>query len=78
MCVEGLYSFAEAAELLNVPESTLRKKVAIGRAPHRRVFRHVRFNSADLQAMQDVVVPSQAAAWNGRRRSRLSQPASEL
>lgn len=76
MCTERLYSFAEAAGLLNVSESTLRKKVAAGRAPHRKVFRHVRFNSADLQAMQDVVVPTLAVTSNGRRRSRSGQPAS--
>ncbi len=78
MCLDKLYSFAEAAELLNVSESTLRKKVAAGKAPHRRVFRHVRFNGADLQAMQDVVITSVAVASNGRRRSRAGQPASEL
>jgi len=38
----------------------------------------VRFNIADLQAMQDVVVPLEAAAGNGRRRARAGEPASEL
>lgn len=54
MCTEKLYTFAEAAELLAVPEATLRKKAASGIAPHRKIFRHTRFNDEDLQAIQQA------------------------
>lgn len=70
MCVERLYSFAEAAHLLQVSESTLRKKVAAGRVPHRKVFRHVRFNAADLAATQEVFTPQVGRQSTGRRRTR--------
>lgn len=70
MCVDRLYSFAEAARLLNVSESTLRKKVAAGRVPHRRVFRHVRFSPADLEASQEVFTPAVGLPGTGRRRTR--------
>ncbi len=70
MCVERLYSFAEAAQLLQVSESTLRKKVAAGRVPHRRVFRHVRFSAADLAATQEVFTPQVGLQSTGRRRTR--------
>ncbi len=70
MCVERLYNFSEAAELINISESTLRKKVAAGRVPHRRVFRHVRFTAADLEALQEVFIPAPQAQGTGRRRPR--------
>jgi len=71
--MERLYSFAEAARLLNVSESTLRKKVAAGRVPHRKVFRHVRFSAADLEATQVVCPPQTAVQGTGRRRTRPAQ-----
>lgn len=76
MCVERLYTFAEAAQLLNVSESTLRKKVAAGRVPHRKVFRHVRFSAADLEATQIAFAPLVGARGTGRRRTRAGGPAS--
>ena len=50
---DRLLNFAEAAQVLGVPKSTLRKKTAAGEVPHRKVFRHVRFSSEDLLAIQD-------------------------
>jgi excisionase family DNA binding protein len=68
--MERLYSFAEAAELLNISVSTLRKKVAAGAVPHRRVFRHIRFSSADLELIQEVRGPRPYRTGTARRRSR--------
>lgn len=51
---EKLFSFAEAAAVLGVPESTLRKKAAAGEVPHRKIFRHTRFSLADLRAVQEL------------------------
>jgi excisionase family DNA binding protein len=45
---ERLLTFAEAAEVLNVPESWLREKVARRQVPHTRLGKHVRFTRADL------------------------------
>ncbi|MGH3264858.1 MAG: helix-turn-helix domain-containing protein [Trebonia sp.] len=38
-----LYTIAEAATLLHVPEGWLRKKVTAGSVPHTRLGKHVRF-----------------------------------
>jgi excisionase family DNA binding protein len=54
MCTDRLYGFAEAAELLGVPEATLRKKAAAGLIPCRKVFRHTKFNDEDLLAVQEL------------------------
>jgi len=70
MCMDALYTFAEAAEILKISESTLRKKVAAGLVPHRRVFRHVRFTSCDLEAAQEVRPVRSLAVGTGRRRAR--------
>lgn len=51
---ERLYTITEAAELLGIPASTLARKARSGHAPHRRVFRHIRFSREDLEAMQEV------------------------
>jgi excisionase family DNA binding protein len=70
MCQGRLYTFDEAAELLGISASTLRKKVAAGEMPHRKVFRHVRFTGDDLKAVQEVRGPRPDAPVTGRRRAR--------
>ena len=57
MSVERLFTVKEAAALLGIPASTLARKAARGEAPHRRVFRHIRFSAADIEAMQQVRRP---------------------
>jgi excisionase family DNA binding protein len=44
-------NFAEAAAWLNVPEKSLRAKVAARAVPHTRVGRHVRFAQHHLDAI---------------------------
>lgn len=46
-----LLTFAEAAEVLNVPESWLRKKTAAHSISCTRLGRHVRFTRAQLEAI---------------------------
>ncbi|WP_211271017.1 helix-turn-helix domain-containing protein [Streptomyces yerevanensis] len=46
-----LYTPAQAAELLQVPESWLRKKAAAGTVQHTRIGRHMRFSHADLRLL---------------------------
>lgn len=43
-----LYTIAEAASLLRVPEGWLRKKVTAGVVPHTRLGKHVRFTDDHL------------------------------
>jgi excisionase family DNA binding protein len=43
-----LYTIAEAARVLRVPEGWLRKKVTAGVVPHTRLGRHVRFTDDHL------------------------------
>lgn len=43
-----LLTIAEAAEILNVPEGWLRKKVSVGVIPHTRLGKHVRFTQEHL------------------------------
>ena len=43
-----VYTIAEAARLLRVPEGWLRKKVTAGLVPHTRLGKHVRFTDAHL------------------------------
>jgi excisionase family DNA binding protein len=71
MSVTKLYTFREAAELLAIPESTLRKKAAAKVIPSRKVFRHTRFNDQDLLAIQEVQTCLRPAT--GRRRARPSE-----
>ncbi|MEV0598468.1 helix-turn-helix domain-containing protein [Streptomyces sp. NPDC050315] len=44
-----LYTATQAAELLQIPASWLRKKAAAGAVPHIRIGRHLRFSEADLR-----------------------------
>ena len=58
---ERLVTIPEAARVLAVPESWLREKVRLRKVPHRRLGKHVRFSSQDLErivegAAQQVVV----------------------
>lgn len=57
MSIEKLYTVKEAAALMGIPASTLARKATRGEAPHRRVFRHVRFSEEDIKAMQQVRRP---------------------
>lgn len=43
-----IYTIAEAARLLRVPEGWLRKKVTAGAVPHTRLGKHVRFTADHL------------------------------
>ena len=51
-----LYTPAEAARLLAVPESWLRRQVTARLVPHTRLGKHLRFSHADL-----VVIATTAA-----------------
>ncbi|OLT28420.1 hypothetical protein BJF83_15465 [Nocardiopsis sp. CNR-923] len=60
---ERLLTIPEAARVLAVPESWLRERVRLRRVPHRRLGKHVRFTTTDLEliverAAQQVVVPA--------------------
>lgn len=44
-----IYTIAEAARLLRVPEGWLRKKVTAGAVPHTRLGKHVRFTADHLR-----------------------------
>ncbi|WP_160050975.1 helix-turn-helix domain-containing protein [Nocardiopsis sp. FR4] len=46
---ERLLTIPEAARVLAVPESWLRERVRLRRIPHRRLGKHVRFSTADLE-----------------------------
>lgn len=43
-----VFTIAEAARILRVPEGWLRKKVTAGFVPHTRLGKHVRFTAAHL------------------------------
>jgi excisionase family DNA binding protein len=49
--VPQLYTPAEAAELLKVRESWLRRAVQARSIPHSRVGKHLRFSPQDLEAI---------------------------
>lgn len=54
-----LIGFTEAAAILNVTESWLRRSVTAKKIPHRRVGRVVRFSADDLdQIVADCAVPA--------------------
>jgi excisionase family DNA binding protein len=46
---ERLLTIPEAAKALAVPESWLRERIRLRRVPHRRLGKHVRFSTADLE-----------------------------
>lgn len=62
----GLMSYDEAAERLRISSRTLRRAVAAGRAPHRRVGKLVRFTADDVAEI--------LAAWRVAPRPRGSGP----
>jgi excisionase family DNA binding protein len=71
-----LFTIAEAAVVLNVPENWLRKKVTAGDVPHTRLGRHVRFTDAHLDQIIDNgeqqpvrVVTSNGVSRRARRAS---------
>src|SRR5436305_1587136 len=66
-----LYTPAEAAELLKVRESWLRKKAAARQVPCTFLGRHLRFSPADLTAIITAAAQPPAAR---RRRGRASTP----
>jgi excisionase family DNA binding protein len=67
MCEDRLYTFKEAAALLAIPESTLRKKAAAGLVPHRHVFRHTRFSAQDLRDIQSPSARPRSTPSRARR-----------
>ncbi len=67
MTAQPLHTISEAAELLHIPEATLRKKVTMNAVPHRRVFRHVRFSNDDLAAIQEIRGPMSAVTGRARQ-----------
>ena len=60
-----MYSITEAAEVLNVPVSWLRRQVTAREIPHARLGRHIRFTEAHLAAI----------VAEGERRAALAMPA---
>ncbi|MFJ9127694.1 helix-turn-helix domain-containing protein [Streptomyces sp. NPDC102340] len=46
-----LFTAVQAAGLLQIPASWLRKKAAAGQIAHTRIGRHLRFSSTDLQQL---------------------------
>lgn len=65
MSAPQLHTPAEAAELLKVPESWLRKKAAARLIPCTFLGKHLRFSDDDLR--QIVQSGSQEPATRGRR-----------
>jgi excisionase family DNA binding protein len=67
-----LHTPAEAARLLAVPESWLRRQVTARLVPHTRLGKHLRFSHADLvviatTAAQPAGIPVAARRPRGRR-----------
>ena len=69
-----LYTFAEAAEQLHVPETWLRKKASARAVPFTRLGRHIRFTDEHLTRIVDVGeqqplagVPAQGLSRRARR-----------
>jgi excisionase family DNA binding protein len=69
-----LLTFADAAAILNVPESWLRKKAAAREVPFTRLGRHVRFTDDHLRAIVEqgeqrapLAMPFRATSRRARR-----------
>ncbi|HEX7353854.1 MAG TPA: helix-turn-helix domain-containing protein [Mycobacteriales bacterium] len=64
-----MYTIAEAARLLRVPEGWLRKKVTAGAVTHTRLGKHVRFTADHLRqiitAGEQTPPTATAAAGSG-------------
>ncbi|MFD4644727.1 helix-turn-helix domain-containing protein [Streptomyces sp. NPDC058441] len=52
--VARLFTAEQAAQVLQVPPSWLRKKAAAGAIPHTRIGRHLRFSDRDLQRLVEA------------------------
>ena len=79
--VVELFTIPEAAALLRVPESWLRKKVTAHAVPHSRLGKHVRFTPEHLRAIalagEVTPVPAQPVSSQGlspRSRHRAASP----
>ena len=71
--MEEQYTYAEAAVILRVAESTLRRWVSKGLVPCHRAGRLVRFTEADLTAAlkpSPVISTDRPARHAGRRQGR--------
>jgi excisionase family DNA binding protein len=62
-----LYTPTEAARLLAVPESWLRRRVTARQAPHTVLGKHLRFSHADLVAIATAAARPAATAVPARR-----------
>jgi excisionase family DNA binding protein len=62
-----LYTPTEAARLLAVPESWLRRRVTARQAPHTVLGKHLRFSHADLVAIATAAARPAATAVSARR-----------
>ncbi|WP_406516490.1 helix-turn-helix domain-containing protein [Streptomyces sp. NBC_00134] len=62
--VARLFTAEQAAQVLQVPPSWLRKKAAAGAIPHTRIGRHLRFSDRDLQRL---VAAGQRGPTDARR-----------
>jgi excisionase family DNA binding protein len=68
-----LRTFEEAAAILSIPASTLKKAVTARRIPHTRIGRHIRFTDDDIArivAMHHVDTGPTARAVERRARLR--------
>ena len=52
--IEPVYGFREAAALMGMSESTLRKKAAAGLVSHCKEFGRTKFSEADLLSIRQV------------------------
>lgn len=59
---ERLLTIPEAARVLAVPESWLRERVRLRRVPHRRLGKHVRFTSRDLEEIVERAAQREVAS----------------
>jgi excisionase family DNA binding protein len=69
-----LYTAAEAARLLAVPESWLRRRVTARQVPYTVLGKHLRFSHADLTAIATAAARPAATAVPARRARRGRAP----
>jgi excisionase family DNA binding protein len=69
-----LHTPAEAARLLAVPESWLRRQVTARLVPHTRLGKHLRFSHADLVVIATTAARPTAIAGAARRPARGRRP----
>jgi excisionase family DNA binding protein len=70
--LDGNYTYAEAARMLRVAESTLRRWVSKGRISCHRIGRLVRFTDDDLRAA--MVASPRLPRGTPRRRAKRKPP----